>query len=181
MAGMVRRRAWLAGMAAAIALPAGGRAETAETLRARLAVPEGYRERFTYLGSFAVSADSGPGAKQMHVVYASPGATAGFRAAGRFADGTVLVKEVFATKAEDLTTGRVDQAGPLLGWFVMVKDGQGAVMNDPLWGEGWGWAWFEAGAPGRIATASYQEACLACHTPAKANDWLHIGGYPALR
>ena len=39
--------------------------------------------------------DDKPGAKQLHVVYASPGTRAAFKNTGKFPDGTVLVKEQY--------------------------------------------------------------------------------------
>jgi Cytochrome P460 len=59
-----------------------------------LRVPPGYREKYEYMGSWSVAGDNG--AKEMHIVYASPGAIAGYDKAGHFPDGAVLVKE--ATK-----------------------------------------------------------------------------------
>ena len=57
-----------------------------------LRVPGDYRTAYQFLGSWAVSADQGPGSKEIHVVYASPGAAAAYRKNGRFTDGSVLVK-----------------------------------------------------------------------------------------
>jgi len=42
---------------------------------------------------------------EMHYTYASPGTAEYYRKTGKFADGTVLVKEVFATDHAQLTTG----------------------------------------------------------------------------
>ena len=39
-----------------------------------LRVPENYRARYQHLGSWAIAADSGRSSKEMHDVYASPGA-----------------------------------------------------------------------------------------------------------
>ncbi len=66
--------------------------------------------------------DDGPGSKELHVAYASPGTIAAYRQDGHFPDGTVLVKEVFKTTTKGMTTGIVSSAGTLAGWFVMVKD-----------------------------------------------------------
>jgi hypothetical protein len=54
-----------------------------------------YQTAYQKLGSWAVAADDGPGSREMHVVYASPGTIAAYRKDGHFPDGTVLVKEVF--------------------------------------------------------------------------------------
>src|ERR1700751_515984 len=42
---------------------------------------------------------------EMYYTYASPGTAEYYRKTGKFADGTVLVKEVFATDHAQLTTG----------------------------------------------------------------------------
>src|SRR6516162_6212752 len=87
-----------------------------------LRVPADYRTAYQFLGSWAVAANQGQGSKEVHVVYASPGATAAYRKDGRFPDGSVLVKEVFEAATGAMTTGTVSHAQNLKGWFVMVKD-----------------------------------------------------------
>src|SRR5262249_28070045 len=62
-----------------------------------LRVPADYRTLYQALGSWAIAADSGQGSKEMHAVYASPGAIDAYRKTGHFPDGAVLVKEVFET------------------------------------------------------------------------------------
>ena len=57
-------------------------------------VPTDYRTTYQYLGSWAVANDQDKGSKELHLVYASPGAVDAFRKDGHFPDGTVLVKEV---------------------------------------------------------------------------------------
>ena len=110
-------------------------------------VPEDYLRTYRYLGTWAVLADEGQGAKELHVVYASPGAVDAFQKTGRFPDGAVLVKEVFEAATEQMTTGTVGHAETLKGWFVMVKDSKGRYPGNSLWGDGWGWSWFDAGEP----------------------------------
>ena len=87
-----------------------------------LRVPADYRTAYQFLGSWAVAADQSQGSKEIHAVYASPGASAGYRKNGRFADGSVLVKEVFEATSGAMTTGTVSHAQNLKGWFVLVKD-----------------------------------------------------------
>jgi len=144
-------------------------------------VPTDYRSTYQVLGSWAVAADGSPGAKQLHVVYASPGTVAAYRKNGRFPDGAVLVKEVFKTTTRPMTTGTVSSAETLAGWFVMVKDGAGRFPGNKLWGDGWGWAWFDAAAPGKTTSTDYKTDCLGCHTPARASDWIYTHGYPVLK
>ena len=52
--------------------------------KGNMRVPDGYRTSYESLGSWAVAADQGAGAKELHVVYASPGTIAAYRRDGRF-------------------------------------------------------------------------------------------------
>ncbi|AOB30240.1 cytochrome C [Bordetella sp. H567] len=143
-------------------------------------VPADYRTTYQMLGTWAVAAEKTPGSKQIHVVYASPGTIAAYRKAGHFPDGTVLVKEVFNTTTQPMTTGTVSSAGTLAGWFVMVKDDVGRFPKNKLWGDGWGWSWFDAGDPKKTTSTDYKKDCLGCHVPAQASDWIYTHGYPPL-
>ena len=150
--------------------------------KGNLRVPADYQAAYQFLGSWAVAADDGPGAKEMHVVYASPGTIAAYRKDGHFPDGTVLVKEVFkATTTKGMTTGTVSSAGTLAGWFVMVKDDVGRFPGNKRWGEGWGWSWFDAANPTKTTSKDFRTDCLGCHIPAKATDWIYVFGYPGLK
>ncbi|MBA4165681.1 MAG: cytochrome C [Erythrobacter sp.] len=152
-------------------------ADAAGTLR----VPADYRDTYQYLGTWAVAADGTPGSKEMHIVYASPGAAAGHRATGTFADGTTLVKEVFEATTGPMTTGTVSHTKALKGWFVMVKDSKNSHPDNKLWGDGWGWAWFDQGAPTKTKSTDYKTDCLTCHLPANATDSIYVDGYPVLK
>ncbi|MGB6501025.1 MAG: cytochrome C, partial [Thermoplasmata archaeon] len=55
--------------------------------------PADVRDLYQLLGAYDVLLD--PNGEQMHVTYASRGAAKFYRESGKFADGTVLVKEVF--------------------------------------------------------------------------------------
>src|SRR5260370_29446929 len=83
-----------------------------------LRVPGDYRTAYQFLGGWAVAADQGQGSREIHVVYASPGATAAYRENGRFSDGSVLVKEVFEATTQGLTTRTVSHAQAFKGWCV---------------------------------------------------------------
>ncbi len=149
--------------------------------KGNLRVPADYQTSYQMLGSWAVAADSGQGSKEMHVVYASPGTIVAYRKDGRFPDGTVLVKEVFKASTRDMTTGTVSSAGTLAGWFVMVKDNVGRSPGSKLWGEGWGWSWFDAARPAKTTSKDFRTECLGCHIPAKTTDWIYVLGYPGLK
>jgi len=145
-----------------------------------LHVPQDYRNSYQFLGSWAVAADNGKGSKQLHVVYASPGTIAAFRQTGRFSDGAVLVKEVYQTATAQMTTGTVSRAQNLAGWFVMVKDARNRHPGNKLWGEGWGWSWFDKANPSKTTSTDYRINCLSCHVPAQASDWVYVTGYATL-
>lgn len=144
-------------------------------------VSPNYRTTYQMLGTWVVASDKGAGAKELHVVYASPGAIASYRKTKRFPDGAVLVKEVFKAATKPMTTGTVSSADTLEGWFVMVKDDVGRFPQNKLWGEGWGWAWFDAANPKKTTSTDYKKDCQACHVPAKSSDWIYTNGYPPLR
>jgi hypothetical protein len=50
----------------------------------------------------------------------------------------VLVKEVFKTATQEMTTGTVSHANELKGWFVMVKDSAGRYPATPYGAMGGG-------------------------------------------
>ena len=145
-----------------------------------LRVPADYRTAYQMLGSWAVAADDGPGSKELHVVYASHGTIAAYRKDGHFPDGAVLVKEVFNATTQDMTTGTVSSAGTLAGWFIMAKDNVGRFPGNKLWGDGWGWSWFEATDRQKTTSTDYTTDCQSCHEPARQSDWIYTHGYPAL-
>jgi hypothetical protein len=139
--------------------------------------PADYRTRYESLGTYTVLDPKG---NQMHFTYASPGAIDGYRKSGKFADGTVLVKEVFGTDHAKLTTGDAHWASGIKVWFVMIKDGQHRFPNNPLWADGWGWALFNADAPDKQVATDYKKDCWGCHIPATSTDRVYIQGYPVL-
>jgi len=145
-----------------------------------LRVPEGYRSTYEYLGTWAIAAAQGQGSKELHVVYASPGTIGAYQKEGKFPDGATLVKEVFEAATAPMTTGTVSHANKLKGWFVMIRDTSDDHPGNKLWGDGWGWAWFDANSPLRTTSRDYRIDCLSCHIPARTSDWIYVGGYPSL-
>src|SRR3546814_7248080 len=77
--------------------------------------PEDYLRTYRYLGTWAVLADEGHGANELHVVYASPGTVDTFQKSGQFPDDAVLVKEVSDAATGQMTTGMVGYAETLKG------------------------------------------------------------------
>jgi hypothetical protein len=139
--------------------------------------PENYRDLYQMLGAYVVLDSKG---NQMHFTYASPGAAEYYRRNKKFADGTVLVKEVLGTDHAQLTTGNANWATDTKVWFVLIKDAKGRYPNNPLWGDGWGWAVFKSDAPDQQVAVDYKRDCLGCHLPARADDWIYVKGYPVL-
>src|SRR6201984_183544 len=127
-----------------------------------LRIPPDYRTTYEALGSWAIAADEGRGSKEVHVVLASPGSIEAYRKDGHFPDGTVLGKEVYKTATRELTTGTVSRADRLNGWFVMVRDSAGRHPGNPLWGDGWGWSWFDADKPLKHTSTDYHYDCQGC-------------------
>src|SRR5262249_42093189 len=107
--------------------------------------PPDVRDLYQLLGTYTV--ELAPAGEEMHVTYASPGTAEYYRKNGKFADGTVLVKEVFGTDHGSRTTGDAHWADRTKVWFVMIKDEKNRFPKNPLWGNGWGWALFNADAP----------------------------------
>jgi Cytochrome P460 len=139
--------------------------------------PADYRDRYQVLGAYTVLDPKG---NEMHYTYASPGTAEFYRKNGRFADGTVLMKDVLTTSHARLTTGDAHWAQSTKVWFVMIKDDKGRFPNNPLWGNGWGWALFKSDAPDTQVATDFKKDCLGCHIPAKATGWVYVQGYPVL-
>src|SRR6201988_4765024 len=65
--------------------------------------PADVRDLYQSLGVYTpVDLNNTP---EMHYTYATPGTAEYYRKTGKFEDGTVLVKEVFATDHAQMTTG----------------------------------------------------------------------------
>lgn len=144
-------------------------------------VPEDYRTRFTFLGTFSVAGgDQAGGQAQFHQVYIDPDSIEHYRQTQAFPDGAILVKELQKTRALDMTTGHVSSWEENAGWFVMIKDTQGRFKDSGLWGDGWGWALFDASDSSKPTTTDYKAECIGCHTPVKQTDWVHVWAYPLL-
>jgi hypothetical protein len=141
--------------------------------------PADYRDKFQILGVFSVASQSGD--TDLHYTYAPPGTAEYYRKNGKFADGTVLVKEVFGTDHGQMTTGDVHWAKGTKVWFVMMKDEKGRYPGNPLWGDGWGWALYKSDAPDKQVATDYKKDCLGCHVPAQSTDWVYVQGYPVLK
>ncbi|QBQ54235.1 cytochrome P460 family protein [Nitrosococcus wardiae] len=143
-------------------------------------LPKEIRSHWVHLGSWAVM-DKNASGYGFHDVYTQPEAVAVYQESGQFPDGTVLVKEIREIVEGELTTGQARWAAAPKVWFVMIKDKKGRFPNHPNWGEGWGWALFEAKDPATNVSQNWQQDCRSCHVPAQESDWVYIEGYPTLK
>ncbi|MCU7934530.1 MAG: cytochrome P460 family protein [Candidatus Thiodiazotropha sp. (ex Dulcina madagascariensis)] len=144
-----------------------------------VSLPDDFRRNMVHLGSWFVPEG---GASGFHDVYTEAETVDTYRRTGQFPDGATLVKELRAANSADYTTGKdVSHAtAAVKQWFVMVKDTKDRFGNNPVWGDGWGWALFKTDQPKRNVATDYKSDCLGCHTPVKAKDWVYVEGYPTL-
>ena len=117
----------------------------------------------------------------MHIVYTPAENVQAYHRDGKFPDGAVLVKEICEARSDKLTTGQSSWVTNIKAWFVMVKDAKGRFPSNDLWGDGWGWALFEAKDPKKNVATNFRTDCKTCHVPAKNDDWLYVRGYPVLK
>ncbi|GAA3918883.1 cytochrome P460 family protein [Litoribacillus peritrichatus] len=145
-----------------------------------ISLPEDFRAEMSHLGSWFVPEG---GASGFHDVYANKAGVQSYRKNHKFADGTIIIKELRSNTSGDYTTGAgVHYANSnIKQWFVMVKDAQGRYSNNPNWGNGWGWALFKTDDPTVNVSTDYKADCLGCHTPVKDKDWVYTEGYPTLK
>lgn len=146
--------------------------------KGNIRLPLDYRKTFLHMGTFSIaSAKEGVG-PELHGVYARPQDIEAFKRDGKFPDGAVLVKDVYTTASEKLSTGQVSWSKDIKVWFVMIKDTKGRFPDNDLWGDGWGWALFEGQDPSKQVATDYRSDCRTCHVPARKNDWLYLGRLP---
>ncbi|MGV7227272.1 MAG: cytochrome P460 family protein [Nitrospirales bacterium] len=128
---------------------------------------------------------------EYHVVYTQPGTIEYYQKKRRFPDGAVLVKELLHAETMSMTTGpAVGHATTIKGYFVLVRDTKGRFKGSPLWGDGWGWSFFNADDRVNTKSTDYQVDCIPCHVPAKElaprnakkdDKWIYTLGYPVLQ
>ncbi|GJL55378.1 MAG: hypothetical protein NPIRA02_25100 [Nitrospirales bacterium] len=157
-----------------------------------ISVPEDYT-RWPTLGTWThAKVDEGnANIHEYHVVYTQPTTIAYYQKHRRFPDGAILVKELLHAETMSMTTGpAVGHATTIKGFFVLVRDAKGRFKSSALWGDGWGWSFFNA--DDRVTTTSkdYKVDCVPCHTPAlelapqnakKDDKWIYTLGYPVLK
>jgi hypothetical protein len=147
--------------------------------KGNISFPEGFRTEMVHLGSWFVPSGAASG---FHDVYTEKSTVLAYRKTGQFPDGATLIKELRASNAADYTTGAgvSHSTDSIKQWFVMIKDGKGRFTENPLWGDGWGWALYKPDNPESNVATNYKTDCLGCHVPAKMNDWVYTEAYPIL-
>jgi len=157
-----------------------------------ISVPEDYT-LWPTLGTWTHAKVDGDAATihEYHVVYTQPETIEYYQKKRRFPDGAVLVKELLHAESMSMTTGPVvGHATTLKGFFVLVRDTKGRFKNSSLWGDGWGWSFFNADDLVKTTSTDYKIDCVPCHTPAKDlapqnakkdDKWIYTLGYPVLR
>ncbi|MGR5501993.1 cytochrome P460 family protein [Vibrio sp. DNB22_10_4] len=147
--------------------------------KGNISFPSNFRTSMAHLGSWYVPDG---GASGFHDVYTEKSSIEAFRRTGQFPDGATLVKELRASNKANYTTGQgvSHSTKELKQWFVMVKDSKGRFSDNPIWGDGWGWALFKPENRVENVAADYKTDCLGCHVPAKGNDWIYTEAYPML-
>ena len=141
--------------------------------------PNGFRDSMVHLGSWFVPEG---GASGFHGVYTEKATIEAFRNNGKFPDGATLVKELRVSAAADYTTGQSvsHETTEVKQWFVMIKDTRGRFNDNPMWGDGWGWALYKPDNTANNVATDYKNDCLGCHVPARETDWVYTEAYPTL-
>ncbi|MGJ7902597.1 cytochrome P460 family protein [Lysobacter sp. 1R34A] len=127
-----------------------------------LPFPVGY-SRWTHIKSGLITSGHAayPRFGGLHHIYANAIALDGYRS-GRFADGSVLVYDLFETR--DNGDATIDQ-GTRRHIDVMVKDSARFAATG-----GWGYAEFAAGERRDRLRTAQRDGCAACHASQKDND-----------
>lgn len=136
-----------------------GAAPTAKRAEDRIAYPSGY-SRWTHIRSGLITAKHPAFARfgGLHHIYANAASLEGYHS-GRYADGSVLVYDLFETR--DHGDGIIDQ-GPRRQIDVMVKDSKRFAATG-----GWGYAEFAAGTTADRLSNADRDGCAACHASRK--------------
>ncbi len=146
--------------------------------KGNISLPDNFATDWAHLGSWAVAKDGG--VEGIHNVYTPREEVEHFREHQEFRDGAMLVKEVRAARGAAHTTGNAHWGEDIQVWFLMVKDGRGRFADNPLWGDGWGWALYNGDNDKEQVATDYKKDCLGCHIPAEKTDWTYIYAYPVL-
>lgn len=147
--------------------------------KGNISLPQDYRTTFVHLGTFSVASKTEKEAAELHNVYTRKEDWDTYKRTGKWPDGAIVVKDVYETSSEDLSTGHSSWASKIKVWFVMVKDTTKRFPDNESWGDGWGWALFESKDRTKQVSESYRSDCRSCHVPARKTDWLYLDRLPS--
>ncbi|REJ85177.1 MAG: cytochrome P460 [Planctomycetota bacterium] len=114
---------------------------------------------------------------EFHNVYIDPASYAAYKQTGKFADGTVILKELVSVGGKQMDSGNGYFQGEFVSLEAMVKDSS-RFSDEPG-----SWAFFRFGeAPNYTATGTRMktESCNSCHSGAN-EDYVFTSTYPVLR
>lgn len=147
--------------------------------KGQLIRPQDHRE-WVFVGAPVTPNDMNDGKAafpEFHNVYIDPTSFAAYKQTGKFAEGTVILKELVSVGAKSMESGNGYFQGEFVSLEAMVKDSV-RFKDEPG-----GWAFFRFGeAPdyqpvgARMQTAD----CNACHSGSK-EDYVFTATYPVLR
>ena len=166
---------------AGAAQPPGGPAAVVEfTADGKLKQPIGYRE-WVYIGEVVTPNDLNDGEAtfpEFHAVYMDPESFAHFKMAGKFRDGTVVVKELSSVGSKKAPSGNGYFQGELTGLEASIKDSK-HFKDEPG-----NWAYFSFGHKYPLkaeVSKNAAAACNQCHQDNAKMDWVFSQYYPVLR
>jgi hypothetical protein len=105
----------------------------------------------------------------IHSVYANPSAIKGYKAGKRFADGSVIVFDLFEAVDKDNAVSEGDRKAVI----VMAKDSK--KYGDT---NGWGYQVFDPKTKKGTIDATAASDCHACHTQVKDQDYVFSAWRP---
>ena len=146
--------------------------------KGNITLPPNFLIDWPALGTWSVLKDGT--VDDIHNVYAPGSVIEYYQKNKEFPDGAIIVKEVRHARGAPHTTGNAFWVDDVKVWFVMVRDRKGRFPNNPLWGEGWGWALFNGGDRTKQVSTDYKQDCLHCHVPVKNTEWIYVYAYPVL-
>lgn len=143
--------------------------------------PTGYRE-WVYVGTPLTPNDMNDGKApfpEFHNVYIDPDSWSHWKAAGKFRDGTILVKELVSVGSKVAVSGNGYFQGDYVGLEATIKS-KSHFPNEPG-----NWAYFSFSTKDhKTLTARAKqfptESCNACHAGAAADDFVFTQYYPVL-
>ncbi len=142
--------------------------------------PDGYRE-WVYIGTPVTPNDMNNGKApfpEFHNVYIDRRSWAAYKRAGKYPDGTTLVKELVDVGSKRAPSGKGYFMGEFIGLEVAIKDSK-RFKDEPGY-----WAYFSFGHKYPLAEkAAMQPAvnCNSCHEASAADDWIFAQYYPVVR